>query len=91
MVFSNDNIKYVDMAIYIDSHIYEKNFDEEKIYLYLCDLVYMLASKKRFFNNKKDLTNLFSIKKILMSGNRSSSAKRKRTTNNRSINYKSMF
>ena len=44
-----------------------------------------------FFNNKKDLTNLFSIKKILMSGNRSSSAKRKRTTNNRSINYKSMF
>ena len=44
-----------------------------------------------FFNNKKDLTNLFSIKKILMSGNRSSSAKRKRTTNNNSINYKSIF
>ena len=43
------------------------------------------------FNNKKDLTNLFSIKKILMSGNRSSSAKRKRTSNNRSINYKSIF
>ena len=43
------------------------------------------------FNNKKDLTNLFSIKKILMSGNRSSSAKRKRTSNNRSINYKSVF
>ena len=60
MVFSNDNIKYVDMAIYIDSHIYEKNFDEEKIYLYLCDLVYMLASKKRFFNNKKDCRD-FSI------------------------------
>ena len=39
------------------------------------------------FNNKKELTNLFSIKKILMSGNRSSSAKRKRTSNNRSINY----
>ena len=44
-----------------------------------------------FFNNKKDLTNLFSIKKILMSGNRSSSAKRKRTSNNSSINYKSVF
>ena len=43
------------------------------------------------FNNKKDLTNLFCIKKILMSGNRSSSAKRKRTSNNRSINYKSIF
>ena len=43
------------------------------------------------FNNKKDLTNLFSIKKILMSGNRSSSAKRKRTSNNHSINYKSIF
>ena len=43
------------------------------------------------FNTKKDLTNLFSIKKILMSGNRSSSAKRKRTSNNHSINYKSIF
>ena len=43
------------------------------------------------FNTKKDLNNLFSIKKILMSGNRSSSAKRKRTCNNRSINYKSIF
>ena len=44
-----------------------------------------------FFNNKKDLTNLFCIKKILLSGNRSSSAKRKRTSNNHSINYKSVF
>ena len=44
-----------------------------------------------FFNNKKDLTNLFCIKKILLSGNRSSSAKRKRTSNNHSINYKSIF
>ena len=43
------------------------------------------------FNTKKDLNNLFSIKKILMNGNRSSSAKRKRTSNNRSINYKSIF
>lgn len=60
MVFTNDDIRYVDMAIYIDNHIYEKNFDEEKIYLYLCDLVYMLASKKRFFNNKKDCKD-FSI------------------------------
>lgn len=60
MVFTNDNIRYVDMAIYIDSHIYEEKFDEEKIYLYLCDLVYMLASKKRFFTNKKDCRD-FSI------------------------------
>jgi len=44
-----------------------------------------------FFNNKRDLTNLFCIKKILLSGNRSSSAKRKRTSNNHSINYKSVF
>ena len=33
------------------------------------------------FNNKKDLTNLFCIKKILMSENKSSSDKRKRTSN----------
>lgn len=60
MVFTNDDVRYVDMAIYIDRHIYEEGFDEEKIYLYLCDLVYMLASKKRFFNNKKDCRD-FSI------------------------------
>ena len=33
------------------------------------------------FNNKKDLINLFCIKKILMSENKSSSDKRKRTSN----------
>lgn len=30
-----NNLKYTDMAIYIDTHIYEKDHDIEKIYQYL--------------------------------------------------------
>ena len=43
------------------------------------------------FKNKKDVNNFFSIKKIFMNGHRTSSSKRKRISNNNSINYKSLF
>lgn len=29
------NLKYTDMAIYIDTHIYTNDYDEEKVYQYL--------------------------------------------------------
>lgn len=47
-------LKYTEMCIYIDAHIYEENHDVEKIFDYLRMLFYALASKKRFFNNEKD-------------------------------------
>ena len=43
-------IRYVDMAIYVDEHIHEPNHDVKKIYDYLTMLAYMLAVKRRFFN-----------------------------------------
>lgn len=45
-------IRYVDMAIYIDTHINEPNADVEKIYEYLKMLAYMLSVKRRFFNSE---------------------------------------
>ena len=48
------DIKYTDMCIYIDNHVYEDEHDAYKIFEYLQMLVYALAVKKRFFNNEKD-------------------------------------
>lgn len=48
------NLKYTDMCIYIDSHIYEPNPDIEIIFNYLQYLFYGLAYKKKFFRNKDD-------------------------------------
>ena len=76
-------------------HYYKKSKPKKKPTYYRVNNSKMnMANSSAYmplFNTKKDLTNLFSIKKILMNGNRSSSAKRKRTSNNKSINYKSIF
>ena len=54
MLFEKDpKTRYVDMAIYIDDHIYSGNFDEELVYQYLYFLIYMLAKKKRYFSSEK--------------------------------------
>lgn len=45
--------RYVDMCIYIDTHIHEKNHDANKICEYLIALSTMLAKKRRFFNSKE--------------------------------------
>lgn len=50
-------IRYVDMAIYIDKHIRDKDRDDDKIIEYLTMLAYMLAIKRRFFNNEEDYDN----------------------------------
>lgn len=46
-------ISYVDMAIYIDKHIYEPDYDANTIYQYLYFLTGMLAFKQRFFEKGK--------------------------------------
>ena len=46
-------IKYTEMCMYIDEHIYEKNHDVAKIFDYMQCLFYALAVKKRFFGQEK--------------------------------------
>lgn len=51
------DIRYVDMCIYIDAHMYEENRDEKTsntCYLYMYHLLLMLANKAKLFNNKKE-------------------------------------
>lgn len=50
-------VRYVDMAIYIDNHVYDKDRDDGKIYEYLCLLYQMLAIKDHMFNNPTDYQN----------------------------------
>ena len=47
-------IRYVDMCIYIDEHVYEPNHDVELIFDYLQCLFYALSFKKKFFNKEDD-------------------------------------
>lgn len=47
-------VRPVDMCIYIDTHIYEPNFDVDLIFEYLQDLYYALSIKKRFFNTAEE-------------------------------------
>lgn len=44
------NVRYTDMAIYIDSHIYTDDCDDELVYKYLYFLISMLAHKHKLFN-----------------------------------------
>ena len=47
------NIRYVDMAIWIDNHAYDENISDDTLYEYLYHLVYMLAVKKCMFKDSK--------------------------------------
>lgn len=49
-----ENLKYTDMAIYIDSHIYCADCNDELIYEYLYHICFMLANQNKFFNCIKD-------------------------------------
>lgn len=42
-------VKYTDMAIYVDNHIYTDNYDEDLVFVYLYHLAYMLARKNNWF------------------------------------------
>lgn len=48
-----EDVRYVDMAIYIDEHIYEENFDANLIFDYIYQLINMLAHKASLFKNKQ--------------------------------------
>ncbi len=61
MIFEKDpKTRYVDMAIYIDNHIYTNDYDEELVYQYLYFLIYMLSKKKKYFSSEKSYDD-FSI------------------------------
>ena len=47
------NVKYVDMAIWIDKHALNDDCDEAKLFEYLYHLVFILAFKKRYFKDSK--------------------------------------
>lgn len=42
-------LKYTDMAIYIDEHVYTKDCNENLVYEYLYHIINMLARKSQFF------------------------------------------
>lgn len=46
-------LKYTEMAIYIDNHIYTDDCDEEKVFIYLYHLALMLARKSRLFQREE--------------------------------------
>lgn len=46
-------VRYVDMAIYIDNHIYTDDYDPDLVFQYLYHLVVMLSYKYKFFNRSE--------------------------------------
>lgn len=48
------DVRYVDMCIYIDDHIYTDQYDEELVFEYLYLITNMLAKQGRFFDHEKD-------------------------------------
>lgn len=58
MVFKKpSNVRYTDMAIYVDQNAYQPDHDVNKIYEYLYHLAYMLAVKQRYFYTQDDYEN----------------------------------
>ena len=49
MLYEKPPIKYTEMAMYIDSHIYSDDCDDEKIFIYLYHLSLMLAYRNKLF------------------------------------------
>lgn len=47
------NLKYTDMCIYIDTHIYDK-YDENLVYQYLYLIIHMLARKMKYFEHSSE-------------------------------------
>lgn len=56
MTYSKPNVRYVDMAIYIDEHVYKQTTEVEDnlIYEYLYHLAIMLARKGKYFKKADD-------------------------------------
>ena len=61
-------MRYVDMAIWFDAHIYDEKRDDETLFKYLYLLIYMLACKSKYFISFEDYDkfSLFSASIIYM-------------------------
>ena len=60
MFFERPDVRYVDMCIYIDEHIYKGDYDQTTVYQYLYHIIRMLSIKRAYFDSSK-LTDDFSI------------------------------
>lgn len=49
-----EDVRYVDMCIWVDENAYTDNCDDEKLFEYLYHLAVMLAHKGKFFKKSKD-------------------------------------
>lgn len=49
-----DNVSYTDMAMTIDAHIHDEDFDKEILFEYMWHLFYILAVKGMFFTSARD-------------------------------------
>ena len=55
MFFEKPDIKYVDMCIYIDDHIYTDSYSQELVYQYLFHIVMMITLKRDYFKSRHDV------------------------------------
>lgn len=56
-----DDVRYVDMCIYIDNNFYTDHCDYNKAYTYMWFIAYMLAAKQKLFNNVNDYEDFASM------------------------------
>lgn len=55
------DVRYVDMAIWIDNNFYNEDCDYDKAYTYMWLLAYMLACKAKYFNSKSEYEEFASL------------------------------
>lgn len=64
MLFEKSDLRPVDMAIWVDTHAYDKDVDEQKMFEYISHLVEMVARKGRYFNSDRDYDDFTSFATI---------------------------
>lgn len=64
MLFEKSDLRPVDMAIWIDTHAYDKDVDEQKMFEYISHLVEMVARKGRYFKSDRDYDDFTSFATI---------------------------
>lgn len=68
MFFEKPNVRYVDMCIYIDDHIYTDDYDETLVYQYLYHIIRMITIKRNYFtcNSTIDDFSIFAASNYYM-------------------------
>ena len=54
MIYKKPNIKYTDMCIYIDNHIYTDDCDDVKVFEYIFHIITMLSHQASYFKSTAD-------------------------------------